>query len=441
MTEQETIKLQKRIQRKIVLVAVVLLLGIVSIFGTTYAIFSRSLPGEKGVVIHAKKGSFDLTFYDGENISLQNVSTMSLEEASATKPYHFTIANNGVADAYYRVSLVEDGAISNQISKEYLGYSLEGSDGTDLTGTLDELGSSMEVIRDKRLSTNNSVDYDLRIWLTEDAPNTEMGKTYQSKVGISSTQAISTFADYLIQKANQEGTTYQKGNQQELYTFNEEATNDTTRLISYRYLGNNPNNYVLFNNELWRIIGIFQPNEYGYNPQVKLIKEDGLSGAYGTNSNAPSLLTTSAYYARFNDESRKMAVYTPFFVSQLSTLDLNGDRIYEKEHNQKTTTISSLVGLPMLSDYVGTYKNGYHTNCYNDISSCTTPSWMTKNQMAFLNRIPNSDYEVYTTEASGKVVKTSVSTSLLNRPVVYLNTMTYYVSGNGTSTNPYRITI
>ena len=182
MTEQETIKLQKRIQRKIVLVAVVLLLGIVSISGTTYAIFSRSLPGEKGVVIHAKKGSFDLTFYDGENISLQNVSTMSLEEASATKPYHFTIANNSVADAYYRVALVEDGAISNQISKEYLGYSLEGSDGTDLTGTLDELGSSMEVIRDKRLSTNNSVDYDLRIWLTEDAPNTEMGKTYQSKI-------------------------------------------------------------------------------------------------------------------------------------------------------------------------------------------------------------------------------------------------------------------
>ena len=28
--------------------------------------------------------------------------------------------------------------------------------------------------------------------------------------------------------------------------------------VSYRYIGSKPNNYVKFNNELWRIIGVFE---------------------------------------------------------------------------------------------------------------------------------------------------------------------------------------
>lgn len=34
-----------------------------------------------------------------------------------------------------------------------------------------------------------------------------------------------------------------------------------------RYAGNNPNNYILFNNELWRVIGVFDG-------QLKLIRKE-----------------------------------------------------------------------------------------------------------------------------------------------------------------------
>jgi len=65
-----------------------------------------------------------------------------------------------------------------------------------------------------------------------------------------------------------------------------------------RYVGSNPNNYVKFNNELWRIIGVF-------NGQVKLIRNDpysvdiafdkgetdgGVHGKYGWNDWAQSTL-------------------------------------------------------------------------------------------------------------------------------------------------------
>ena len=44
---------------------------------------------------------------------------------------------------------------------------------------------------------------------------------------------------------------------------------DNTRDQNIRYYGSNPNNYVSFNNELWRIIGVFGNN-------VKLVRKDSL---------------------------------------------------------------------------------------------------------------------------------------------------------------------
>ena len=68
----------------------------------------------------------------------------------------------------------------------------------------------------------------------------------------------------------------------------EELKVDNTPDANIRYYGSNPNNYVKFNNELWRIIGVFNDN-------VKLIRKDSLgwlswdssdesvNGGYGIN--------------------------------------------------------------------------------------------------------------------------------------------------------------
>ena len=55
-----------------------------------------------------------------------------------------------------------------------------------------------------------------------------------------------------------------------LYEYDGEGLKkDNTPDENIRYYGSNPNNYVRFNNELWRIIGIFKDN-------VKLIRKDSL---------------------------------------------------------------------------------------------------------------------------------------------------------------------
>ena len=60
------------------------------------------------------------------------------------------------------------------------------------------------------------------------------------------------------------------------YLYNNEETRtsnglkkDNTEDQNIRYYGSNPNNYVSFNNELWRIIGVFGNN-------VKLVRRDRL---------------------------------------------------------------------------------------------------------------------------------------------------------------------
>ena len=54
---------------------------------------------------------------------------------------------------------------------------------------------------------------------------------------------------------------------------------------NYRYEGSNPNNYVLFNDELWRIIGVFnvETESNGKQDLVKLIRAQALDGLVWNN--------------------------------------------------------------------------------------------------------------------------------------------------------------
>lgn len=54
-----------------------------------------------------------------------------------------------------------------------------------------------------------------------------------------------------------------------------------------RYIGMDPNNYVLFNDELWRIIGIFSEDTHGLSGKklIKLIKNELLENRSWDSSN------------------------------------------------------------------------------------------------------------------------------------------------------------
>ena len=74
----------------------------------------------------------------------------------------------------------------------------------------------------------------------------------------------------------------------------------------YRYEGKNPNNYIWFNNEYWRIIGVFDSTSHGQSEKnmVKIIRDDVLSGLAWDKSDkndwstaSLNLLLNGAYYS------------------------------------------------------------------------------------------------------------------------------------------------
>ena len=68
----------------------------------------------------------------------------------------------------------------------------------------------------------------------------------------------------MIAKANPESLDYNSATtdqKNQMWTFSHGATEQLGATTDYRYIGANPNNYVKFNDELWRIIGVFDVDD------------------------------------------------------------------------------------------------------------------------------------------------------------------------------------
>ncbi len=106
----------------------------------------------------------------------------------------------------------------------------------------------------------------------------------------------------------------------------------------YRYAGKNPNNYVRFNNELWRIIGLVNvETASGVKQRVKIIRKDGISGqkdfgdyAWDKDSDYINNWTTSKLKDMLNGIYYNSGTGTCYTPSQ-STCDFSGnDTTYPK---------------------------------------------------------------------------------------------------------------
>lgn len=74
-----------------------------------------------------------------------------------------------------------------------------------------------------------------------------------------------------------------------------QGTGQVVNEKGYRYEGKNPNNYVWFNNEYWRIIGVFDNTSHGQSGKnlVKIIREELLSGLAFDKNNSSNWTTSS----------------------------------------------------------------------------------------------------------------------------------------------------
>ena len=267
----------------------------------------------------------------------------------------------------------------------------------------------------------------------------------------------------------------------------EQGTGQVVNENGYRYEGKNPNNYTWFNNELWRIIGVFDEDSHGVSGQhlVKIIREESigtlawdksetndwsasslkslLNGAYYDWKSNKSGVSTYCYgvlsipsncdYSEIgiNDIYRNMIQEVTWYLRGYSSTSATVESFYNYERTTGTvysgrpTETTGYIGLMYPSDYgysVLASSCARTTNLvsYNS-SSCAGQSWLynAKDEWTITPRSSYS-YYVFNLNNNGNLNNNNfadVGNSI--RPVLYLSTSVYKITGDGTISNPYII--
>ena len=309
-------------------------------------------------------------------------------------------------------------------------------------------------------------------------------------------------AETLVAKANPEtldyntATTDQKN---QMWAFPHEATEQLKATTDYRYIGANPNNYVKFNDELWRIIGVFDVDDGTgkIEKRMKIIRNESIgnyswdytsSGSYTNEwktAQLNTLLNSGAYYNRttgsyynnstsasnvdftstgLTDEAKSMIGDAKWYLGGTSdyTSSSNGLTSHFYKYERGTTVYSGhstswtgKVGLMYPSDYGYATSGGNSRNrascmekelynwSYSSYSDCKNNDWLYNSfteQWTMSSRADDSNI-VFFVYRTGYVSNYSARNTLVIRPVVHLKSTIKVISGSGTTTSPFILSV
>lgn len=416
-------------KNKIIIVIVVVLLIVallVFFLSSSNALFTNRQ-------ISSKKSNYDTGLLSinaiskSETISLDNTLPISDEEGIKVEPYVFTIKNKGNVDYQFDIQLLSTS--ENTFEPKYIKIKVDDDEITTLS-SLEESKIKTGIV----LGANEELDISLRVWLSSDTPNSQISKSFSSKLVINglaiytknnNVSGASTYIANLYNNSKKDeivinDTTYNYSSSTGLINDKLGGITIDNNAGNIRYYGSNPDNYIYFNCtdyekqnndtcEVWRIIGAFDN-------MIKIVKSDSI-GAIAWDVNNKN---------NWNDASLNKYLNTETFWTN-SITNKSKSLIPEVNWSDNSDIMLGKVALPTLLDikYASIKDNYYEDNWLT--SSMTNNTWL-------LDKGDN----VYYTSAS---INDELPASNINevRPVVYLNSEVSIYSGNGTQNNPYMI--
>ena len=262
-------------------------------------------------------------------------------------------------------------------------------------------------------------------------------------------------------------------------TSDDAAKNCLVNENGYRYEGKNPNNYVLFNDELWRVIGVFSMKTASGNTQnlVKLIRNETLDGLAwnGSNNNNWSsatlrqqlnngylnatdstcnfydVYTKTCYFSEtgINSTARNMIESVVWNLGGTSSNSATADSFYTAErgttvYSGRPTKWTGKVGLMYPSDYgyaVLASSCARTTDLYDyDGTACAGNNWLKSGSYQW-TLTPSSSYSnyVFNVHYDGYLASNTANYGLGARPSIYLKSNIVVLGGDGSRDFPYII--
>ena len=263
------------------------------------------------------------------------------------------------------------------------------------------------------------------------------------------------------------------------------TTQGTGKVVNengYRYEGKNPNNYIWFNNEYWRIIGVFDSASHGQSNKnlVKIIRDDVLDGLALDKSNTNNWDTSSlksllngAYYNAEDGTSseycygysttvpancdytkkgiqsgyREMIVSVTWHLGGSSSVGATTSAFYGYErgttvYSGRPTSTTGYIGLMYPSDYGYSVLSSSFARTTNLVSyntaKCAGASWLYgKGTEWTLTSNSSNSNNVFILNSNGYVINSGANYGCGSRPVLYLDASVYKIGGDGSLKNPY----
>ena len=261
-----------------------------------------------------------------------------------------------------------------------------------------------------------------------------------------------------------------------------QGTGQVVNENGYRYEGKNPNNYIWFNNEYWRIIGVFDSASHGVSGKnlVKIIRAESLDGLAWHKSNTNDwtassfkLLLNGAYYNAQDGTSsgycygysttatancdytkkgiqsgyRGMIANVTWHLGGYSSTSATSSAFYGYErgttvYSGRPTSTTGYIGLMYPSDYGYSVLSSSCTRTTNlgsyGSATCAGQSWLYgKGYEWTLTPISSDSNKVFYLYSYGYVRNNPAYEGYGSRPVLYLDASVYKIDGDGSLNNPY----
>ena len=458
--------------------------GVLS-FGT-YALYNTSLLTDNNSI---STGQVKMSYSESNEITLNNVvPTSDKKGTSSTDYFEFKvntyIKTNKEMTMNYNIVLEPLDVDSSYTKfndsdiKVYL-TKVDNNTETLVTGpiTIDKLNQYVLKSQEETFNkddTEHSTTYRLRAWLDYNFDASKINeKTYSYKFRVNVNNEFAPKEDYALSFAV--ANVGKNGLEKVVHEVDDTLQVDSKFATEYRYRGGNVNNYVMFNNETWRIIGIIPTEDTNGNVEnrIKIIRDTSIGNKYwnetqDTTTSSYNNWTTGTlntylnndYYNTLTSDAKNMIGTAKYYLGGYSSAQMTSDVMWQYERKNETNRSGYYYGTnPIMQNdaskkialmYASDYGYAASKECTSNLSSysstnCkTTNNWLDKSEYTWL--LPQHSvysYGAVFVNSSGSVYyNLSVNSSGFGaRPVLYLSSNVKISSGNGTSQSPYTLSI
>ena len=475
-------------KKKILLVIVsVFLIALIS-FGT-YALWnSELLTGNNSITT----GQVKMSYTESNEIGMNNALPIKDEEGKVlTNYFDFQVLSyiktRANDDTQRKVNynivlepLTVDNPLSDSEIKVYLTKVESGTETVVVEPTTIEKLNNKVLKSQEEIFSNNKAEvvtsYRLRAWIDESVDTTKLNEkkySYKFRVNINN-EAAPVKEDHALTFAKSKVGT--DGLEPITHTIDNTLQVDSKFATEYRYRGGDStvNNYVTFNNEVWRIIGIIPTETINGNVEnrIKIIRDESIGNMYW---NTTKDTTTSSwnnwvtgtlntylnndYYNTLSSDAQNMIGTAKYYLGGYNDSNITSDVMWQYERKNDANRTGYYYGTnPIMQNdankkiaimYASDYGYAASKECskglsyyYEDSNCITSNNWLDKSQDEWLlPQYSGNSSGAFFVRSSGDVTYGGVVNGgeYAVRPVLYLSSNVKISGGEGTSQTPYQL--